>query len=114
MTRPAVPGRKHRICEPLASRRLATPMPLAVPALHPHDEVMTPRWTEVLGLLTAAVPHGRVAVVVDGTDEQAGAVADRLAEALRAAGRPCVRLRDGADGWPDGAVAVADGPDRRS
>ncbi|GAB3860808.1 hypothetical protein [Dactylosporangium cerinum] len=67
------------------------------------------RWDEVMDLLVAAVPAGPATVVVDGTDERTGQVADRLAAALRAAGRPCTRPPGDAPA-ADAAVVVADGP----
>ncbi|MEV1333010.1 class I SAM-dependent methyltransferase [Micromonospora costi] len=81
------------------------------------DEQMR-RWADVLDHLTAAVPPGRVTVVVDG-GTHAAVVADRLADALRATGRPCARLTDATpladeDAWraehAADAVALADGP----
>lgn len=48
------------------------------------------RWFAVLDKLAALVPQGVVGVVVDGAYD--AAIADRLAERLRAAGRPCLRL----------------------
>jgi SAM-dependent methyltransferase len=65
------------------------------------------RWDEVMDLLVAAVPAGPAAVVVDGTDERTGQVADRLAAALAAAGRPSIGLP------ADGGVLVAEGPAAR-
>lgn len=73
------------------------------------------RWQTVLGTLAAALPARRTSVLVDG--EHATAVADRLAQTLRAAGRPCVRLdadsaeRGGAPGEDSArTVTLADGP----
>ncbi|MEV4513049.1 methyltransferase domain-containing protein [Dactylosporangium sp. NPDC049525] len=67
------------------------------------------RWDEVMTLLVEAIPAGSAAVVVDGTDaDTAGQVADRLALALRSAGRLSTRLPSAA-----GAVLVAAGPDAR-
>ncbi|UWZ60111.1 methyltransferase domain-containing protein [Dactylosporangium aurantiacum] len=66
------------------------------------------------------MPAGVATVVVDGTDERTGQVADRLAAALDAAGRPCTRLPSPTGDVPDtgavlsgGAVVVADGPTAR-
>lgn len=50
------------------------------------------RWTTVLAHLTTAMPSGAALVLVDGSDSGATLLADRLAAALRAAARPCVRL----------------------
>lgn len=75
------------------------------------------RWETVLGTLTAALPSQSASVVIDG--EHAAEVADRLAAALRAAGRPCIRLTDrnpfaDEDTWrverTAATVALADGP----
>ncbi|MEO3743986.1 methyltransferase domain-containing protein [Plantactinospora sp. B5E13] len=93
------------------------------------------RWTQVLDRIVEVLPAGAVAVVVDSgaspvADDgpapaaangpsPASLVADRLAEVLRAVGRPCVRLTDGApladeDRWraerTAHTVALADGP----
>ncbi|GAA2593759.1 hypothetical protein GCM10010399_25430 [Dactylosporangium fulvum] len=76
------------------------------------------RWATVLNHLAAALPEETARVVVDGTDGGAAALADRLAERLRAAGRQCVRLTGDTcaaeeDGWharTAGMVVVADGP----
>lgn len=92
------------------------------------------RWTQVLDRIVDVLPAGEVAVVVDsgappvvddGPDPAAAngpppasLVADRLAEALRAVGRPCVRLtgrapRADEDRWraerTAQTVALADG-----
>ncbi len=87
-----------------------------------HDEYVTLEcWRQVLEIITALVPHGSASIVIDaypGASQPAG-VADRLAAALRAAGRPCARLTDETpyadeDLWraeaTDQTVAVADGP----
>ncbi|MFF5231915.1 class I SAM-dependent methyltransferase [Dactylosporangium sp. NPDC000521] len=85
------------------------------------------RWDEVMTLLVESVPSGRVAVVVDGTDAMTGPVADRLAAALRATGRPAIRATgrsasrsaavEGAAGASGSAgadgVLVADGAEAR-
>ncbi|MEO3925672.1 class I SAM-dependent methyltransferase [Micromonosporaceae bacterium B7E4] len=75
------------------------------------------RWAEVLDHLAAALPAGAATVLVDG-GPLAGVVADRLADTLSAAGRPCARLTDTTpladeDTWWAGrspeTVALADG-----
>jgi SAM-dependent methyltransferase len=76
------------------------------------------RWIEVLDHVAGAVPPGAVSVVIDGNAPQAGIVADRLADTLRALGRPCARLTDATpladeDTWraerTAETVALADG-----
>jgi len=75
------------------------------------------RWTTVLDYLVAAVPGDGRLVLVDGNDERAALLADRLAAWLRRDGRRVVRFpgatgRDEETGWQAraaGAVAVADG-----
>lgn len=72
------------------------------------------RWSTVLGHLATAVPAGAPAVLVDGIDDRAALLADRLAATLRDLGRPCVRLTDAdrhepADASGD-AIVIADGP----
>jgi hypothetical protein len=49
-------------------------------------------WQEVLGTIAGLLPPGAVSVLVDGASGQAAMVADRLAAAVRATGRPCARL----------------------
>ncbi|MGI5181362.1 class I SAM-dependent methyltransferase [Dactylosporangium sp. CA-152071] len=79
------------------------------------------RWDEVMTLLVESVPAGRATVVVDGTDATIGPAADRLAAALRAAGRPTTRSST-ATGSPAaagsagavGEVLVADGAEARA
>jgi SAM-dependent methyltransferase len=80
-------------------------------------DVQRDRWATVLGTLAATVPAGAVGLVIDGRD--AAAVADRLAETLLSAGRPCIRLTDATpladeDRWfierTPSTVALADGP----
>jgi hypothetical protein len=44
------------------------------------------RWATVLDHLTAALPAAAARVLVDGLDEDATLLAERLAERLRAAG----------------------------
>jgi SAM-dependent methyltransferase len=71
------------------------------------------RWATVLGHLVGAIPDEASLVVVDGADGRAALLADRLAESLRTAGRPCVRLTAGEDAWRAriaGTVVIADGP----
>jgi SAM-dependent methyltransferase len=78
------------------------------------------RWATVLAHLVAAVPAGSASVLVDSAappTDGAALLADRLAAALRAAGRPCVRVSDAADALPadvragraPGTAVVADG-----
>jgi SAM-dependent methyltransferase len=59
------------------------------------------RWSELLGSLAALTPAGPTSVLVDGPadapDPRPGIVADRLAAALQAAGRPVARLSDPSD-----------------
>ena len=69
------------------------------------------RWPELLGSLTALIPAGPTSVLVDGPADgpgpSPGIVADRLAAALHAAGRPCVRLSHPGDAWTgDGEETV--------
>lgn len=71
------------------------------------------RWGEVMALLVEAVPAGPATVVVDGTDTLTGPVADRLAAALRSAGRPSIRAAAPPPSSSPGAVLVADGPGLR-
>ncbi|MEV4755939.1 class I SAM-dependent methyltransferase [Micromonospora sp. NPDC049559] len=93
--------------------------PVTVPAWQTLGDERARRWTEVLDHLAAALPPGAVTVVVDGAGPYPAVVADRLAETLAAAGRPCARLTDATpladeDTWraggTPGSVAVADGP----
>ena len=73
------------------------------------------RWNAVLRCLLDLVPADPPgAVVIDGgADQQRSALADRLADALRGAGRPCVRLGD--DTTADHrTIHLADGPDWRA
>jgi SAM-dependent methyltransferase len=76
------------------------------------------RWDEVLGRLVDAIGHGNRSVVVDGV-AYSDRFAERLADALRAAGQECVRLSDRSpvhdeDSWfheaGRAAVVLADGP----
>src|SRR5271165_1112809 len=79
------------------------------------------RWDELLDNIASLLPAGAASVVVDGPGGQSGAVADRLAATLRAAGRPCSRLAGPAPAAADadtcsaaGTVVLADGPDWRA
>lgn len=75
-------------------------------------------WVAVLDQLVSVLPDRSRLVLVDGLDERAALLADRFAERLRDAGRPCVRLtgevcRCDEEGWQNliaSAVVVADGP----
>ncbi|MEV6816973.1 hypothetical protein AB0M52_33450, partial [Micromonospora sp. NPDC051296] len=66
----------------------------SVPTWQELTDEQTRRWATVLDHLAGAVPAGAAGVVIDGGASQAGVVADRLADTLRAAGRPCTRLTD--------------------
>ncbi|GIG87326.1 class I SAM-dependent methyltransferase [Plantactinospora endophytica] len=93
--------------------------PVSVPEWQTLTGAQARRWVEILDHLAAALPSGAVTVVVDGGSPHSGVVADRLADTLTAAGRPCARLTDAApladeDNWhvertPE-TVAIADGP----
>jgi SAM-dependent methyltransferase len=76
------------------------------------------RWDDLLDNIASLLPAGATSVVIDGPGGQPRAVADRLAAALRAAGRPCSRLADTAappaDPDPAGSVVLADGPGWRT
>lgn len=81
------------------------------------------RWTTVLDHLATALSsplpgtESRL-VLVDGADDRAGLLADRLAWRLRELGRPAVRLPGSTcvsdqEGWParaNGTLVIADGP----
>lgn len=80
-------------------------------------QAMTPasghRWCEFLDNLTGLLPAGTSGVVIDGPGEQTAVVADRLAAALRAAGRSCLRQAGAPPSAADpvaGTVVLADGP----
>jgi len=82
------------------------------------DRARERRWDEVLCRLVTAVGRGPRTVVVDGV-AHSDWFADRLADALRAAGQECARLSDRTperdeDAWiaeaGPSAVALADGP----
>jgi SAM-dependent methyltransferase len=85
-----------------------------LPALHTMTGISHHRWGELMDNIVSLLPAGAASVVVDGPGGETEAVADRLAAALRAAGRPCSRLAGttplaaGAD--PAGTVVLADGP----
>ncbi|WP_326557491.1 class I SAM-dependent methyltransferase [Micromonospora sp. NBC_01796] len=66
--------------------------PASLPAWQTLTEEQSRRWTEVLDHVAAALPSGVVSVVIDGGSAHAAVVADRLADALHAGGRPCARL----------------------
>lgn len=73
------------------------------------------RWDEMLRSLAGLLPAGPASVLVDGRGEQSAALAIRLAAALNASGRACVRLRGGGhDGSaedphiPAAAIRLAD------
>jgi SAM-dependent methyltransferase len=70
------------------------------------------RWSELLDGVAGLLPPGPACVVVDGAPD-AAVVADRLAERLRAAGRPCTRPVGGTPATAGPAprgVTLADGP----
>ncbi len=90
-----------------------------LPALHTLAGISHRRWAELLDNIASLLPAGAASVVIDGPGEQPGAVADRLAATLRAAGRPCSRLADttplAADADADDrTVVLADGPGWRT
>lgn len=71
----------------------------------------TGRWSELLDGVAGLLPSGAARVVVDGAPH-AAMVADRLAERLRAAGRPCTRVTGGAPATAERTrrtVTLADG-----
>ena len=79
------------------------------------------RWEEMLGGLASLLPGGPVSVLIDGAAAPGEVLAARLAAALNASGRGCVRLPAGAgDGTTDRpclpatAVRLADGPHWRN
>ncbi len=55
------------------------------------------RWDEMLRSLAGLLPAGPASVLVDGRGKQPGVLAIRLAAALNASGRACVRLHSGRD-----------------
>jgi SAM-dependent methyltransferase len=90
-----------------------------LPALHTMTGVSDRRWGEFLDNIASLLPGGVASVVIDGPGAQPEAVADRLAVALRAAGRPCSRLAGptptgttptAADADPAGMLVLAAGP----
>ncbi len=85
-------------------------------ALHTMTDISHHRWDELLDNIASLLPAGTTSVVIDGPGGQPGAVADRLAATLRAAGRPCVRpagtTTSAADA--DGTIVLADGPGWRA
>jgi hypothetical protein len=83
-------------------------MTQGVPAWDAMTEEQTGRWSELLDGVAGLLPPGAPCVMVVGTP-YAAVVADRLAERLRAAGRPCVRPPAG-PGGARRAVTLADGP----
>lgn len=89
-----------------------------VPAWPVTTDEQRQRWADVLDHLAAAVPAGAASVVVDDLSGHGRTVADRLADRLRAAGRPCARLSDTvapADedaGRGSDTVVIADGSRR--
>ena len=94
-----------------------------LPALHTLTGISHQRWGELLDNIASLLPAGAASVVIDGPGEQPGAVADRLAATLRAAGRPCSRLAgttplaadaDADADADDRTVVLADGPGWRT
>ncbi|WP_242907205.1 class I SAM-dependent methyltransferase [Actinomadura terrae] len=87
----------------------------ALAALESMTEQQAGRWRDVLDRVAGMLPDGTVCVLVEGGGH-AGAVAARLADHLTAAGRRCVRPRDGD---PEitrepGAVAIGAGTGERA
>jgi protein-L-isoaspartate O-methyltransferase len=88
-------------------------MPL--PALHAMTDASRQRWDELLGSVAALLPDGASYVLIDGNGAQHAILAARLAAALNASGRACVRLPGaGGDGnddspcIPTSAIRLAD------
>src|SRR5258705_9947833 len=86
-------------------------------------DTATRRWEQVLDSIADMLPDGARSIVVDGFDQRSALVADRLAAALHAVGRPCSRLTDtnrygDEDAWyadrTAHTIALADGPRWRS
>ena len=79
------------------------------------------RWNELLTGLVGLLPAGPAYVLVDGDGSQPGILADRLAAALNACGRPCLRLPGAIADWntaksgdpclPTATIRLASGPD---
>ena len=79
------------------------------------------RWNELLTGICGLLPGGPARVLVDGRGSQPGILADRLADALNACGRPCLRLPGAIADWntaesrnpciPTGTIRLASGPD---
>jgi len=91
---------------------LDTPIPAPV------TTSATRRWDEMLRSLAALLPAGPAAVLVAGSAGHAAVLAARLAAALTATGRVCVRLTSG-DARPggdvgEGTVRLAEGPGWRA
>jgi SAM-dependent methyltransferase len=92
---------------------------MALPVGQAMTDEQRGRWIEVLDNLAGALPVRGGTAVIDSADESARQLADRLADTLRAAGRPCTRLTDRTPLADEdlrrscrtaGTVAVADGP----
>jgi SAM-dependent methyltransferase len=94
--------------------------------LNLHDECMPSRdsqtrWDELLTGIASLLPGGPACVLVDGRGSQPGILADRLADALNARGRPCLRLPGAIADWntaesgnpciPTATIRLASGPD---
>jgi SAM-dependent methyltransferase len=93
--------------------------PGRMPSWEELTEEQAQRWGEVLDTLVRLLPGGRPCVVVDGVGPAPAMVADRLAAALQAVGRPCACLTDTTpiadeDAWRAdrraNTVALAGGP----
>ena len=85
-------------------------------ALHTMTGISHHRWDELLDNIASLLPAGATSVVIDGPGGQPGALADRLAATLRAAGRPCVRLAGTTTSAADAdrTTVLADGPGWRA
>jgi len=85
-------------------------------ALHTMTGMSHHRWDELLDNIASLLPAGATSVVIDGPGGQPGALADRLAATLRAAGRPCVRLAGTTTSAADAdrTIVLADGPGWRT
>jgi SAM-dependent methyltransferase len=62
-----------------------------VPAWQAMTDDQIRRWEELLHNVAQMLPTERATVLIDGPHPHATIVADRLADALRASGRPCIR-----------------------